>query len=262
VKEHRKLARRKKKKEKKKHLKEEKFRDTMLEIGKWVKEYRYPLLLGIAVVAILFVLLSMRSERRENLLTYAHNVLRKDSVVGPKELKDLVQRVEGEPIEPWVMLRLGTTLYDLYQKEDALTGDKTRLKEARKSFEDVVARFPANGSAVFVAQKALKTINEELAYEPANAVKDAFEGTAPVPRTPPVPRKTPPRGATPRKAPQPKKPEKTAQPGGPDTLKPEPEKKAVVEEKPPVEEKPASREDNREKPPVQPGSSESSKEGQ
>jgi hypothetical protein len=259
------LARRKKKKEKKQFLKEEKFRDSMLELGKWVKEYRYPLLLGIAVIAILFVLLSMRSERRENLLAYAHNVLRKDSIVGPKELKDLAQRVEGEPIEPWVMLRLGTTLYDLYQKEDALTGDKTRLKEARKSFEGVLARFPGNGSAVFVARKALDTIDKELAYKPPDAVRDAFEGAAPVQQTPAGPREGPARGATPRKAPQPKKPEKTAQsgkPGQPDAQKPAPEEKAAAGEKPPAEQEPPSKEEKREEPSGQPGSSEPRQEGQ
>jgi hypothetical protein len=243
------LARRKKKKEKKQHLKEEKFRDTMLEIGKWVKEYRYPLLLGIAVVAILFVLLSMRAERRENLLTYAHSILRKESVATPKALKDLAQKVSGDPLEPWVLLRLGTTLYDLYQKEDALTGDKGRLKEAKKSFEDVVNRFPDNGSAVFVAKKALETIEEELSYEPADAVKNAYEGTAPLPR------RAPPRPAIPKKIPQIKKPGKALE-------KSVPEKKPPLPQKPPPEQKPVSGENEKSKPSTQPGSPEPKKEGQ
>ncbi len=249
------MARRKKKKEKKQHLKEEKFRDTMLDIGKWVKEYRYPLLLGIAVVAILFVLLSMRAERQENLLTYAHSVLRKESVVGPKELKDLAQKVAGDPIEPWVILRLGTTLYDLYQKEDALTGDKGRLKEAKKTFEDVMARFPYNGSAVFTAKKALETIDEELTYEPADAVKDAYEGAAPTPAPRPTarPQRTPPRGATPRKAPPVKKPEITAP-------KPAPEDKPAPAQKPPSEQKPEPGKSDKSQPSGQPGSSEPEKE--
>lgn len=247
------MARRKKKKEKKQHLKEEKFRDTMLEIGKWVKEYRYPLLLGIAVVAILFVLLSMRAERRENLLTYAHNVLRRESVAGPKDLKDLAQKMSGDPIEPWVLLRLGTTLYDLYQKEDALTGDKGRLKEAKKSFEDVVARFPENGSAVFVAKKALEAIEVELSYKPDETVKDAFDGPAiPRQRQAPPPRKTTPRVPAPRKTPPIKKPVKTPE-------KPAPEVKPPVQQIPPPEKKPASEKDNAGQPPDQPGSSEPKK---
>jgi hypothetical protein len=282
------LARRKKKKDKKKHLKEEKFRDTMLEIGKWVKEYRYPLLLGIAVVAILFVLLSMRRERQETLLTYAHNVLKKGSVVGPKELKDLAQKVSGDPIEPWVLLRLGTTLFDLYQKEDALTGDKGRLEEAKKTYQDVVARFPENGSAVYVAKRALKEIDEELQYEPADAVKDAFEGTGPAPRPTVRPRRAPPRAAAQRKPPQIKKPKitpgkpapgKKAVPakkpvpaGKPEPVKkPEPAPKTPPEQKPasgenkdsrPPQQKPASGENKQSEPSGQPGTSEPRKEKQ
>ena len=169
------MARRKAKKERKKYLKEDHFRDSMLTAGKQVKEYRYLILLSAAVIVLLVVLLAMRTRRREEQLANATEIIKRGAAVGPEELKQLSLKVKDEPIEPWILLRYGNKLYELYLKEDALKNDKVRLQEAKKVFADVISRFPDNGSAVFLAKKALETVERELSYEPPEALRKAFE---------------------------------------------------------------------------------------
>lgn len=214
------MARRRTKKERKKHLKEDQFRDTMLNLGKGFKEYRYLILLSAAVVTLLIVLLSIRAERRGENIAYATEMIKRGANVGPEELSQLVEKVKGEPIEPWIMIRYGTKLFDLYQKEDSLKGDRTRLEEARKVFKEITTRFPHNGSAAFVARKSLDLIEKEMLYEPPEALKKAFaRATNPTPTpTPRPPNVTPPK-VPPRRPSAPKTPDR---PGRPDAPKPPP----------------------------------------
>jgi hypothetical protein len=261
------MARKRTKKERKKHLKEDQFRETMFSVTKVLKEYRYILLLGVAIVVLLFVLVSMRAERQKQEVTFAADLASPNTPAGPVELKDRAEKVKGQAIEPWILLRLGTKLYELYQKEDAIKGDKTRLEEAKKIFEDIKRRFPDSGSPAHVAGRALEVINEEIAYEPTEKLKKALEigagkqrrtpaprpgATRTPPRTPPERPPVPPRRVPLKKEPPPEeiKPVKPgtqkapAEPAKPEEPKPAEVKKTPAglpkpggEKKPPAEKK-------------------------
>jgi hypothetical protein len=198
------MTRRKTKKDRKKHLKEDQFRESMLTVLRQIKEYRYLVLLGAAIVVLLFVLITMRTTRREKELSRAVDLISPNRLAGPLELKNLSKKVAGEPIEPWVLVRYGTKLYDLHQKEDFLKGDKKRLNEAKKVFEDVVARFPDAGSPTYVARKALELIERELPYEPSEGLRKAQEPTPGQPRRPARPKRQPRPRTPPKKAAKPK----------------------------------------------------------
>jgi hypothetical protein len=154
----------------------------------------------------------MRAERRREQISYASELIKRGAAVGPEELKPLSEKVRGEPIEPWILLRYGTKLYELYQKEDALTGEKGRLNEAKKVFEDIINRFPDNGSAVCLARNTLELIEKELLYEPPEALRKAYERATNPPPRPVLPKKRAKKPASPRKPEKPKEPEVPASP--------------------------------------------------
>ena len=238
------MARRRTKKERKKHLKEDQFRDSMLSVGKQVKEYRYLILLAAAVVVLLFVLLSMRARRRQDQISHAADLIKRGALVGPEELKDLSEKVKGEPIEPWILLRYGAKLYELYQKEDALKGDKVRLEEAKKIFEHVRKDFADNGSAAFFAREALQVIEKEQSYDMPENIRKAYERKMAPPRkpaTPPIktpripPPKKPDTPKSPQEQPVPEKTEGNESPGKPESppeKKPEPSGDTGTPDKP------------------------------
>ena len=179
------MARRRTKKERKKHLKENLFRESMFTIGRQLKEYRYLILMFVAVVVLFAVLLSMRSERRQEQLSLTAAILnQKDPAPGADELKQHVEKVKGEGLEPWVLLRYGTELYELYLKEDSMTGNKERLDEARRVLNGVIADFPDNGSVTYLAGKALELIEEESSYTIPEDLKKAYEKQLPRPDLP------------------------------------------------------------------------------
>ena len=248
------MARKKTKKDRKKHLKEDQFRETMLGVGAQLKEYRYLILLACAVIVLFVVLLSMRAERKEKEIAYAAQLIKPGTVTGPVELQKLIKQVEGTSIEPWVLLRYGTKLYELYQKEDSLSGEKGRLLEAKSVFEDLKKRFPDNGSTAYLAGKTLELIEKELAYDPPEGLKKAYERmTNPPKRVPP--KKLPKPPVPPKVKKEPEKPSES------ETQKQPPEKKTEAEAlKQPAEEKKApapadegdSGKDTPEKPGTQP----------
>ncbi len=215
------MARRKTKKERKKYLKEDQFRETMLSVGGQLKEYRYLILLACAVVVLFVVLLSMRSERRAKELAYAAQLIKPGTATGPVELKKLTEQVKGTSIEPWVLLRYGTKLYELYQKEDSLSGEKERLREAKSAFEEITTRFPENGSAAYLASRALELIEEEMAYEPPEALKKAYERATNPPRRRVPPKKVP-KPVPPNVQKEPEKPKEPAEPEPPPEEQPPP----------------------------------------
>jgi len=228
------MARRKTKKEKKQQLKEDSFRDTILDAGKAFKEYKYLILLTAAVIVLFAVLFSMRAERKEKDMITAANIIKPNTNAGPEELKKQAAKVSGQPLESWILIRQGSALYKLYQKEGSLAGEKTRLHDAKKVYEDVLKRFGNEGSAVYIAKNAIEQINKELEFEYPEAVKKAYE------RKINPPKRTPPPKMPPIK--QPPAIKKENKPGEivpkitpPD--KPKEENKALKNPKPPVPEK-------------------------
>jgi hypothetical protein len=173
----RRMARRRTKKEKKQHLKGDQFRDGMFKLGKGIKEYQHLILLVLAIAVLLYVVLRLRGQQSEETASKAIAILRAQTETGPEELRKLAQEVGGTSLEPWVLLRLGRNLYDLYQKQDALLNDKVRLNEARKVFQDVLTRFPKNHSTVYISKQALDTIDKELSYDAPEDLRDAYEKT-------------------------------------------------------------------------------------
>jgi hypothetical protein len=144
---------------------DDKFRQSVFKFAGFVDEYKYIILLGAAVIVLFSIAFYIRSERRTTQTEDTIQILTSDVKVSADELKELAQKSEGSPLEPWLLLAYGNRLFELYQEQDITKGDKTKLLLAQKAFEHARDRSASNGSAHFCALKSLETVQEELGFE-------------------------------------------------------------------------------------------------
>ncbi|MFH1421989.1 MAG: hypothetical protein ABIH42_04665, partial [Planctomycetota bacterium] len=158
------------------------FRKSILDFGKSANEYKYIILMGIAVIVMFSIAFYLRSQRREQRYEYAMKIITSEVKVSHEDIKELSEKVKGDPIEPWVLLAYGNRLFEDYQDKNLPKGDKSKLELAKTVFEQVRDKFKKRGSAYFCALKSLEVIEEELKFSLKSSEKKPASAPADTPK--------------------------------------------------------------------------------